>query len=347
MKRKPIIYLLGFLFIISTVCGVVGLIHKNKQDKEPKQPETVITYEYYVEGIKVDNKPNNSENEYIYSRYECDNEIVGSFDSEKWEFSINEASKDKNGTCKLYFVNAFYEVTLSATNGVVDETAETKIKREEDASFVITPNEGYEFKEVVCSNNKEATYDLSTNTLGINVIMEDVACKVSFELKNLKLDLSVKNGKGTTIEYANYGESISAIVEPNEGYEKPTITCTNDQEYTYSNNNFSIPKITNNTKCTVTFKKTPIVKYKITIKDISEKVRIVSGSTEQTVVAGKDGKFTLLADEGYDIELDCGGVQPSKTDLEADGSYSYTFLEVNKDITCNVNAKEKSQSNTD
>jgi hypothetical protein len=142
------------------------------------------------------------------------------------------------------------------------------------------------------------------------------------------------------VERANYGESISAIVEPNEGYEKPTISCTNNQEYTYENNNFSIPKITDNTKCTVTFKKTPIVKYKLMLKDISENIKIISGSTEQSVVAGKDGKFTLKADEGYEIELDCGGIQPSKTDTEADGSLTYTFLEVNKDITCNVNAKE-------
>ena len=174
--------------------------------------------------------------------------------------------------------------------------------------------------------------------------MEDVACKVSFELKNLKLELTVKNGKGTTTEHGNYGESVSAIVEPNDGYEKPSITCTNKQEYTYENNNFTIPKITDNTKCTVTFKKTPIVNYKLSLKDISEYVKIKSGSTEQSVAAGKDGKFTLLADEGYEIELDCGGVQPSKVDLEADGSYTYTFLEVNKDITCNVHTKEKQQS---
>ena len=342
MKRKPIIILLSILFIITTICGILGFIQHKKNNKEPDKPKVTVNYNYYVEGNKVDSLPTNSEDkEYIYSRYECDNNITGSFNSDTWSWSLNEDSKDKNGTCSLYFVNAYYEVTLTATNGVVDETASTRIKREEDAQFEVTPNEGYEFKEVVCTNNKEAIYDISTNTLGINVIMEDVACKVSFELKNLKLEVTVKNGKGNATEYANYGESISTIVEPNDGYEKPTISCTNKQEYTYENNNFSIPKITDNTKCTVTFKKIPIVTYKISLKVLSDKVRIISGNIEQSVAAGKDGKFTLQANEGYEIELDCNGVQPSKVDTEADGSLSYTFLEVNKDIACSVNAKEK------
>ena len=344
MRNKPIIFILGFLFILSTSAGVIGYLNKDKYNKEPQTPKVEIKYEYYIEGSKVENIPSNENNEYIFSRYECDNEISGSFDNEKWSFTPNE---EKNGTCKLYFVNAFYEVTLSATNGVVSETNNLKVKREEDGQFEIIPNEGYEFKEVVCSNNKEAIYDISTNTLNINVIMENVACKVTFEIKNLKLDLTVKNGKGNTTEYANYGENISTIVEPNDGYEKPTITCTNEQEYTYLNNNFSIPRITDNTKCTVTFKKTPIVTYKLLLKDIDENVKITAGSTEQSIVSGKDGRFTLLPNEGYEVEINCGDIQPSKVETDPNGSITYTFLQMSKDITCNVTSKEKVQTQGD
>ncbi|UKI57209.1 MAG: hypothetical protein L6V81_07480 [Clostridium sp.] len=44
------------------------------------------------------------------------------------------------------------------------------------------------------------------------------------------MDVTVVNGKGTTTETAKYGESISAIVEPNEGYQNPKLECTNDQK---------------------------------------------------------------------------------------------------------------------
>ena len=85
------------------------------------------------------------------------------------------------------------------------------------------------------------------------------------------MDLNVKNGQGSTTENAKYGESVSAVVEANEGYDSPKIECTNNQEPTLENNRLTIEKLTDNTTCTVTFNKVKETKYKLTI-NVSEGV---------------------------------------------------------------------------
>ena len=59
-------------------------------------------------------------------------------------------------------------------------------------------------------------------------------------------------------------------------------------------------------------------------------------------MAGKDGKFTLKPAEGYEISLSCSdSVKPSKEEPEEDGSITYTFLSMSKNVTCSVTATEK------
>ena len=347
MKNKGLIGLLFVLFALSTIASVIGYKeHKKAEINKPEEKKEQITYEYYLEEQLQSTMPTNSvedsEISYSFSRYQCDNNVTGSFDTEKWVFIPNV---EKESTCKLYFVKNQYEVTLSVTNGIIDGELLSNVVpvvRESDGQFKITPNEGYEYKDVICSNDKEALYDLSTNTLTIHSVMEDVACMVTFDIKELRLDLTVKNGKGTTTEKANYGETITAVVQANDGYEKPKIDCTNDQKATIENNTFKIEKITNNTKCTVTYAKIPIVTYLLKLQNVPETVTITSGNKEQSIVAGKDGKFTLKPAEGYEISLSCSdSVKPSKEEPEEDGSITYTFLSMSKNVTCSVTATEK------
>lgn len=368
MKNKFILIILTFLFLLSSTATVIGFIEHSKIDsnEKPNEPKKqLIKYEYYLEDILVEEMPinkkeekntnieetdetdktdenknidnSNEEEDYIqyeFTKYQCSNGVTGTFDIEKWEFIPSE---EIESTCKLYFVNAYYTVEISAANGVVDENNQSKIKRESDGSFKVTPNEGYEFKEVNCTNNKQATYDKSTNTLNLSVIMENIACKIDFQIKTLRMDLNVKNGQGSTTENAKYGESVSAVVEANEGYDSPKIECTNNQEPTLENNRLTIEKLTDNTTCTVTFNKVKETKYKLTI-NVSEGATITSGSTEQNILAGKDARFSIKPDDNYEVKLDCGGIKPSETTTDPNGTINYTFLNMSQDITCNVTA---------
>ena len=339
--RKILIVILAILFLISASASVIGFIEHNKspENKPDPKPKELITYEYYLEEQQQETMPTNSEEaSYVFSKYICTNNVSGTFDNDTWKFTPNE---EKESVCKLYFVKSEYEISLTATNAVIENNTDGlfKVAREGEGSFEITPNEGYVFKNVLCSNDKEALYDLSTNTLTIHSVMEDVACQVNFEIKVLKADITVKNGDGTTTETANYGESISAIVVAKDGYEKPKITCTNDQQYTYENNNFKIEKLTDNTACTITFNKTPVTTYKLIIKDLPDTVVITSGTTEQSIVAGKDAAISFKPNEGYTMTLSCT-VTPSDIKEEEGGIITYTFLAMNKDNTCTVKATQ-------
>lgn len=340
MKNKPVIVLLTILFVLSATCSVLGLLTHNKNSNKPSDPVVVkkeVTFEYYLEEEKVDTMPvNDEENHYEFNRFLCDNNMSIDFNSEEWTYTvINET----DGVCRLYFLRSQYNVTLTATNGLIDsvEASSTfSVDRQTDGQFIVVPNEGYEYKTASCSNDKEALFDISTNTLTINSITEDVACKVDFEKRNLRVDVTVKNGTGTTTEYKDYGEEISFVVKPNEGYEKAKIECTNEQKFTYEDNQLSIQKLTDNTQCTVTFSKTPAVTYNLIINEISEQVTIIAGNMQQTIVQGKDGKFSIRVEDGYEPKLDCNGVKPSDVQIGDDGIITYTFLGVNNNITCKI-----------
>ena len=345
MKNKTIIIILTILFVLSLSASVIGIIEHNK-NKETT-PENEITYEYYIDGIKQDKIPENTlvdeENNitlYKFSKFECsNNKIEGSFDTEKWKFIT---SSKESGVCRLYFVNNYYDVDITVTNGKLDETNTKKVERENDGQFVIIPNDGYEFKEVNCSNNKVATYDKSTNTLTVSVVTENIACKVDFDLKLLTMELKVKNGEGATKEETDYGNSISVIVTPKDGYQKPKVTCTNNQEAVIKDNTLTIQKLTNNTVCTVTYSAIPVKKYTLKI-NIPEQVNIVSGDITQKIQEGKDALFTIKAKDGYEIsDINCGDVVPNKEEQQ-DGSIYVSLLKMSKDLTCTVSAKEKTQ----
>ena len=340
MKNKPIIIVLAILFVLSTAASAIGYLNHGKQTKpevKPQEKKELVSYEYYVEDVLVTEAPINTEEEpYIFNNAECDNNMSIDFDSENWTFTTNNKTK---GTCKLYFNKGTYNVILTTANGLIndEDTSYTfTVDRLSDGQFKVVPNEGYDFKEVSCANDKEAIYDKSTNTLNINSITENIACKIDFELKNLVVEIDVKNGEGKTTLNSKYGESVSAVVTPKDGYEKPKITCTNNQENTYENNKFVIAKLTDNTKCTIEFEKAPTITYNLRIDNLPEQVTITSGNKEQSVVSGKDGKFSLKVDEGYQVKIDCNGIKPSDEKIDPDGTITYTFLGITKNITCNI-----------
>ena len=350
--RKFLIIILSVLFVICSTCAGIGIYYKHFVTEviptpPPKQKE--VTYKYFLEDVEQLNMPFNEisidengehkiSDTYLFSKYSCSNNLTGNFDKVKWEFIPD---KIIDSECELYFVKSRYSVEVNVTNGTLDENNSTTVDRQTDGVFKITPNDGYSFADYSCSNNKIAKWDQSASTFTISSVMSDVACNVNFKINQMRMDVTVKNGTGNTTEISDYGSSVSAIVEANAGYEKPSVVCTNGQIATYIDNKIVIEKITNNTACTVTFKKIQPKTYKLIINNMDEGISIIDGSKELIVTEGYEGKITLKALDGYKPVLDCGGITPLINDENPDGSYTFRFMNMNNNITCNVKSQIK------
>ena len=348
MKNKIILIGLIVAFVLCLTGASLGYYENKARSKEPIiKKNGTITYEYYLENELKDKESTTNpvtkdelgedvvEVKYVFSRFECTNGVKGYFDETKWEFV---PAAEAEATCKLYFSRANYNVTFTITNGEEAEDNVNIVNRESNGIFVLNPNEGYEFDSYKCTNDKEAIWDKATNKFTLNAVMNDITCKVVFKIKELSADIIVKNGTGTTTEVREYGETVTSIVTPDEGYEKPTIKCTNSQSATFSKNTITIEKLTDNTKCTVTFKVVAVKSYSLKIS-LTEHVKIVNGEATQTITSGGDGTFSLKADDGYSIDgIDCGGITPVIVNNE-DGSIKYTFNGIEKNISCTVDEK--------
>lgn len=335
MKHKTIIIILVLLFIVTLSGGILGFIkHKNMKTPEQPKEEIKVTYKYYLENEEVNQIPTNTEDseiKYVFSKVICENGLQGDFDTTNWKFVPKE---NKTDTCSLYFVKNKYKVDFTVVNGISDENNPSYINRDEDAEFKLIPNEGYEFSKIECNNGVEGTWNSATSSVKLNAVMNDIACKVVFNVKVLKAEVIVGNGTGMNSEQANYGGKISFIVTPNSGYGNPTITCTNNQTAVWDNNELVIEKLTDNTRCTVTFKKTSAITHTLKINNISDfpNISIVNGDASIRIEDGATASITLSSSDGKVPKLTCNEV-PNK-DMEGD-YYKFTFI-VKKDITCTL-----------
>ena len=100
--------------------------------------------------------------------------------------------------------------------------------------------------------------------------MSDVNCDISFNRKQIKINVVVKNGKGNTTESVYYGDSKSIIVEPNDGFKNAKVSCTNGQTATFDNNTINFTSLTSDTSCTITFQKLAVVNYKLNVSNPTE-----------------------------------------------------------------------------
>lgn len=341
--KKILIIFLSICFLLTTTASILGFIEHGKHNevtppKPDNTPSKLVSYEYYLENEKQEEMPVNnkdSEVKYVFSSYLCTNGLSGTFDTTLWKFTPSE---DKESVCSLYFNNSQYEVEVTAVNGIVEGSDEKfKIPRGSEGTFTVTPNEGYKYKSVVCSNKNEAVYDLSSSSLTISSVMENIACKVTFEIMKFKAKIVVENGTGSTTETQKYGSDVNVIVKAKDGYEKPTVKCTNSQTGSIKNNTFSIYKLTDNTTCTITYKKIPTVLYTLKVTGLPSTLTIVSGSSTQKIKKGTDGKISIKPEDGYTPSLSCN-VRPSSQTTDPDGTVNFVFLNVSKDITCSASA---------
>lgn len=361
--KKGLIVLLGILSVLCFAGGAIGYMEANKTKPDvPSDNKDKIKYVYYLDGTLVtkelvSNKKSyidatssslveTTTNDIVFTNSSCTNNLTGTFDTNTWEFVPSE---EKVSTCSLYFNRANYDVTLTVTGGEVDANQDTKVAREKNGIFKIKPHEGYEFDSVICSNNKEASWDKDNNVLSINAITEDVACKVVFKIKSLTFKLKAENGTGDNQLTVEYGKNISSLATPNKDYEfasNAKITCTNNQVATYdqSKSVVVIDKLTDNTECTIKFTPVKVEKFKVSLT-MPEHVKVTKGSTSQEVNKNATAEFTLKADTGYElVKMDCDGTEPAKTVNSADNSVTYKIPNVIKNMTCTVTEKVVSAS---
>ena len=219
------------LLTISCIFTVIGfkkhktLVEENASlnTKNETKDENIV-FRYFLEDEEVQKIPLNEKvinpktglEEvnilYKYDGIKCSEGVKASFNETDWKIDIIENGK---GTCDVTFYKAKYDMSFIVLNGVEDENNPKTVDRYRDGEFIIKPNEGYEYSESQCSNDKVASYDKTTSTLKLSAVNSDLACKVTFTQKKFKIELTVKNGvltdgtNGVSKMEAFYGESVT------------------------------------------------------------------------------------------------------------------------------------------
>lgn len=361
MKKKSnaIIYVLLACITLCLVFGTVGLMtskmnkQEEKQDEKEEKKEYTVAYKYYLDGTEVKEEIKKEEvevaseefegvtekkNLYSFKEYKCTNNVEGTWDEEKWEFTPN---LNANTTCRLYFVKNFHNVTITAINGTLDNNAKEKVKTVEldkTGAVKVIPTSGYKFTNVECTNNAKGEFKEDSNELILSEVTKDSLCTITFGIKSYKASVKISNGsvEGEDNKSANYGENITFSINPSEGYSNPTVACDNGQSGSISGNTLTINGISNDTVCTVQYK---LAKFNVTLKVNNGSV--VGAETQQTA----SGKvvFGIDKNDGYQYtgaDLKCD-VASTKIDLT---SSIVTITSVTSDVNCEVTLKAEDTS---
>ena len=274
MNKKVFMIVLIALTSVCLCLGTIGLLDNKKNGTPNNKPQRnyQVTYKYYLNDVEVSQMPTNatmiSEEEevssssekqqldveklYAFHTYSCTNNVTGTWNDETWTFTHSNTA---DATCSLYFVTTYNTVRVEATNAKITSEKEMKITRGQDAVVKITPNEGYAFDKATCTNEEVADWDNDAKELIVRSVTLETTCNAEFKMSKFNVETQVNNGTGTTkVEY-EYGKKVEINTIPAEEYGDPEIVCTNDQKGTWKDNTFTIEKLTNNTKCTITFKK--------------------------------------------------------------------------------------------
>ena len=128
------------------------------------------------------------------------------------------------------------------------------------------PESGYSYHHTECNGTKvkeeNVTYNEETKTFSINGITEQNNCKFYFNkngeeiIRTYEVKATVLNGtiEGETRKVVRSNENTTFSLNPTDGYGNPTVTCTNNQTGSITNNTLTVSNVTNDTVCTVEFK---------------------------------------------------------------------------------------------
>ena len=146
----------------------------------------------------------------------------------------------------------YVKITKSQNGTVAVEGNQTLVKKGENVTLTVTPNQGFELESLtvdgtqVSVNNNQYTFPMPDH---------DVTVSASFREKTYKITHNnPKEGKVVITDSARPGDTVTITANPNEGYKLDKITVTaNGQQVTVENNSFKMPKA--DVYVTVTFTK--------------------------------------------------------------------------------------------
>ena len=373
MKKSssPIVFVLVFLTVACLAAGGAGYYKSlstktndpmagNKGNNNPNR-EYTVNYKYYLDGIESKEEIKDEKETiestsfegateekrlYSFDKYTCSNEVTGSWNDEEWKF-VPVLTADT--TCRLYFVKNSHEVKVIGANATLKDGAPeeiVKVEKDKEAVVTLNPTAGYKYTSVDCTNRTEAEYNTENNTLTIKNVTKDSECTVSFGISAYTAQVKVQNGTIDSKEEnkkANYGESLTFAVTPQDNYDNPTIDCTNGQSGSYSNKTFTISSLTNDTVCTISFR---VAKNKVTLNVENGTIINADNSLNPNVKETTNNgtvTFGISKNDGYLL------TNPDKSCDDSNVTISYasgtiTITGVTKDTTCTVKLKKDESS---
>ena len=165
------------------------------------------------------------------------------------------------------------------------------------------PESGYTYHHTECNGTKvkeeNVTYNEEAKTFNINGITEQNNCKFYFNkngeeiIRTYEVQVTVLNGtiEGETRKVVRSNENTTFSLNPTDGYGNPTVTCTNNQTGSITNNTLTVSNVTNDTTCTVEYSKLPT--YMITMV-YNKFTCVIDLPTSFEVVAGEELEFDII-----------------------------------------------------
>lgn len=156
-----------------------------------------------------------------------------------------------------------YQVNVVANNGKVISESIRTVNAGATASFAFSPNSGYMFGSVSCTNGAKGTFTKTSNTLKVSSISSNATCTVNFiPRSDIRVSMTGTNGTySPSYKIVGYGESASFTIKPNNGYEISRVSCTNGS-YSLNGTTLNVSNITTDSTCTVSYEQ---AKYTIRV----------------------------------------------------------------------------------
>lgn len=147
-----------------------------------------------------------------------------------------------------------YQVNVVANNGSVISESVRTVNGGSSASFSFSPNSGYMFGSVSCTNGAKGTFTKTSNTLKVSSISSNATCTVNFiPRSDIRVSMIGTNGTySPSYKIVGYGESASFTIKPNNGYEISRVSCTNGS-YSLNGTTLNVSNITTDSTCTVSY----------------------------------------------------------------------------------------------
>ena len=198
-------------------------------------------------------------------------------------------------TISVIFEKKVYEITSSAgTGGVISPDGATKVSYGGSKTYVITPDTGYEIRNVTVDGVSKGA--LSTYTF--SNVKETHTISVVFEKKVYEIAASAGTGgtispNGTT--KVEYGGSKTYTIAPNTGYEIKSVTVDGVNKGALSTYTFNDIKKSHTISATFSKKS-----YNISASAGEGGSITPNGTTK--VYYGSSKTYTITSDSGFKIE---------------------------------------------